>query len=191
MFPAAPPFPPRPRLLFFLRNRNESYWKTVYSSPGCTSPGRLLPSLRREMPRWMFLPPSLPGGRTRVCISGWSTAREGHRLREIEKLVWEEIRALTTTPPAPREVERAVNQIEASFLDRLESVQMKAELLSMYVAATGNPDYLNEDLARYKAIDPGDIQAMTATYLRADGCVVLSVFPLGKPELAAPKEGRP
>ena len=119
------------------------------------------------------------------------TAREGHRLREIEKLVWEEIRALTTTPPAPREVERAVNQIEASFLDRLESVQMKAELLNMYVAATGNPDYLNEDLARYKAIDPGDIQAMTATYLRADGCVVLSVFPLGKPELAAPKEGRP
>jgi zinc protease len=84
-----------------------------------------------------------------------------------------------------------VNQIEASFLDRLESVQMKAELLSMYVAATGNPDYLNEDLARYKAIDPGDIQAMTATYLRGDGCVILSVFPLGKPELAAPKEGRP
>ncbi|MEW6511334.1 MAG: pitrilysin family protein [Bacteroidota bacterium] len=116
------------------------------------------------------------------------TARPGHGLSEIEKVVQEELNAVKSAPPSQREVDRAVNQYEASFLDRLENIGTKADLLNGYLTSTGNPDYFNEDLARYKALDPKDIQSVANTYLRDNGRVILSIVPEGKPELAASKE---
>ena len=117
------------------------------------------------------------------------TARSGHRLKEIEELVREEIDKLRKEPPTERELQRAVNQFEASFLDRLESIGGKADQMNSYFVRAGNPDYFNEDLARYKALSAIDIQAVARKYIRDDGRVVLSVVPEGKRELAAPAEG--
>jgi zinc protease len=118
-----------------------------------------------------------------------ATARAGHTLTEIEKVIQEEIDRLKKESPTKREVERAVNEYEASFINRLERIGSfggKADQLNAYFVETGNPDYFNEDLARYRAIDPNDIAAYTQTFLRDDGRVVLSVVPKGKKELAAP-----
>ena len=118
-----------------------------------------------------------------------ATARTAHTLAEIEKVIQEEIDKIKNEFPSKREVERAVNQYEASFINRLERVGSfggKTDQLNAYFTATGNPDYFNEDLARYKAVDPDDLRACTRTYLRDDGRVVLSVVPKGKKELAAP-----
>jgi zinc protease len=119
-----------------------------------------------------------------------STARSGHTLSEIEKVIQEEIERLRHEPPAQREVQRAINQFEASFLNRLEAIGGfggKADQLNAYFVRTGNPDFFNEDLARYKAIDAGDVRAVAQTYLRDDGSVVLSIVPMGKQELGAGK----
>ena len=92
------------------------------------------------------------------------------------------------SPSRVREVQRAINQYEARFLDGLERIGGfggKADRLNAYFTQTGNPDYFNEDLSRYKALDPEDIAAVTQTYLRDDGRVVLSIVPKGKKELAA------
>lgn len=117
-----------------------------------------------------------------------TTARSGHGLSEMEKVIQEEINRVKAERPTAREVQRAVNQFEASFLDRLERVGGfggKADQLNGYFVQTGNPDYFNEDLARYKALDPGDINTVAQTYLRDDGRLVLSVVPQGKKELAS------
>jgi zinc protease len=122
-----------------------------------------------------------------------ATAREGKSLSEIEKVIFEEIEKLKVNPPNMREVERAVNQIEAGFLSRLESVGGfggKADQMNGYFFYTGNPDYFNEDLMRYKALGPQDIQSYANTILRNDGRVALSVVPQGKKELAA-KNSKP
>jgi zinc protease len=124
-----------------------------------------------------------------------ATARGGHTLDEIEKVIQEEIDRIKTEAPAQREVQRAVNQYEASFLSRLESAGGfggKADQLNAYFTRTGNPDYFNEDLARYKAVDPGDVRSVAQTYLRDNGRVVLSIVPKGKKELGAVsgKEGK-
>jgi len=130
---------------------------------------------------------SLPLGSTfRVIV----TARSGHTLKEIERVVQEEINRIKKEPPTPRELDRAVNQYEASFLDRLEGIAGKADQLNAYVTLTGNPDYFNEDLSRYKAIDPRAVQAMADTWLRDDGRVILSIVPTGRKDLAAEKEAR-
>lgn len=109
-----------------------------------------------------------------------STARQGHELGELEGVIQEELDRLKEEPPAAREIQRAVNQYEAAFLDRLERVGGfggKADALNAYYFATGNPDWFNEDLARYRALDSEDIQAATRRWLRDDGRVFVRVVP--------------
>ena len=117
-----------------------------------------------------------------------ATARSGHGLSELEQVVQEELDRLKAEGPEDREVQRALNQYQASSLDQLESILGKANSLNSYYFRTGNPDYFNEDLARYLAVDVNDIQAVLRTYLRDNGRVILSVVPQGRPELAAQKQ---
>ena len=122
-----------------------------------------------------------------------ATARSGHNLSEIESVIDEEIGKLTTQPPTAREVQRAVNQYESGFLDRLEQIGGfggKADQLNQYSLRTGDPDYFAEDLGRYRAIDPSDVQAAVTSFLKPDARVVLSVVPTGKQELAVPAKRR-
>jgi zinc protease len=67
----------------------------------------------------------------------------------------------------------------------LEGIGEKADRLNSYYFHTGNPDYFNEDLARYRAIDPDDIRMAALSTLKEDRNVVLSIVPEGKIELAA------
>ena len=81
---------------------------------------------------------------------------------------------------ATREVQRAINQIEASFFNRMERVGGfggKADLLNAYFSETGNPDWFNEDLGRYRALSPADIRAAAVAFLPADRRVELTVMP--------------
>jgi len=121
-----------------------------------------------------------------------ATARAGHSLDEIMKVIQDEIDKIKNEPPSEREIQRAVNQYEAAFLDALErcgGFGGKADMLNGYYYLTGNPDYFNEDLSRYKALSAKDIQAVANTYLPNEGRVILSVVPNGKTDLAI-REGK-
>jgi zinc protease len=115
-----------------------------------------------------------------------ATARSGHTLAEIMKIIQEEIDRVKSETPTAREVQRAVNQYEASFLDRIQRIGDKADQLNGYFTATGNPDYFNEDLSRYKSLSPADVQSMAQTYLKDNGRLILSIVPEGKKELGVP-----
>ena len=99
----------------------------------------------------------------------------------IRAIVDEEIAKLQQSPPAAREFQRAINQIEASFYNRMESVggfSGKGNQLNAYYTATGDPDYFNEDLSRYRALSASDIQAAAAFWLPATRRVELTVEPV-------------
>ena len=51
-----------------------------------------------------------------------ATARPGHTVAEIQKVIDEELDKLRRDPPDAREVQRAINQIEAAFYRRMERV---------------------------------------------------------------------
>jgi hypothetical protein len=53
----------------------------------------------------------------------------------------------------------------------------KADLLNAYYTWTGNPDYFEEDRARYRAVGCDDLRAIATSILRSAGRVVLSVVP--------------
>ena len=99
------------------------------------------------------------------------------RLRSI---VDEEIAKLQQAPPSAREFERAINQIEASFysgMERTGGFGGKGDQLNAYYFATGNPDYFNEDLARYRSLAPADAQAAARFWLPANRRAELVVTP--------------
>jgi zinc protease len=116
------------------------------------------------------------------------TPRPGHTLDEVQQVIDEEIARLQQTPPTEHEVQRAMNQIEASFYNRLERVGGfggKADQLNAYFTRNGNPDGVGADLARYRGLSAADIRAAAATFLPADRRVELRVMP----EAAAPAAG--
>jgi zinc protease len=109
-----------------------------------------------------------------------ATARTGHTAAELQKVIDEELDRLRRDGPEPREVQRAINQMEASFYQRMERVGGfggKADQLNAYKFAGGGPDYFAEDLARYTSLSPADIQSAAVQWLPADRRVELVVEP--------------
>jgi zinc protease len=99
-------------------------------------------------------------------------------LARIQSIVDEEVGRLQKEPPTAREFERAINQIEASFYSRMERIGGfggVGDQLNAYYFATGNPDYFNEDLARYRALSAADIRAAVAHWLPLNRRVELTV----------------
>jgi zinc protease len=101
-------------------------------------------------------------------------------LEKLKTLVDEEIAKLRSTPPTDREVQRVLNQTEASFYSRMERVGSfggKADQLNGYFVEAGNPDWFNEDLSRYMSLQPSDIRAAVSRWLVPDKRIELSVVP--------------
>ena len=113
-----------------------------------------------------------------------ATSRPGHTVAELQKVIDEEIQKLQNEAPTEHELERSVNQIESSFYNRMERVGGfggKADQLNGYYTATGDPDFFNEDLARYRALSVSDVRAAAAQFLPLDRRVELTVEPEKKP----------
>ena len=108
------------------------------------------------------------------------TPRPGHTIDELQKVVDEEIARLQQESPTPHELERSLNQIEASFYNRMERVGGfggKGDQLNAYYVETGDPDWFNEDLGRYRPLSPSDIRAAAERFLPLDRRVELMVAP--------------
>jgi zinc protease len=111
-----------------------------------------------------------------------ATPRPGHTVDELQKVIDEEIAKVQSEPPSQHELDRSINQWEASFYNRMESVGGfggKGDQLNAYYTSTGDPDWFNEDLARYRALSASDVQAAAAEFLPRDRRVELIVMPEG------------
>jgi zinc protease len=109
------------------------------------------------------------------------TARPTASLDRIRTVVDEEIAKIQQAPPTSRELTRAINQIESSFYDRMERVGNfggVGDQMNSYYFAAGNPGYFSEDLSRYRALTPPDIQAIAQKFLPLNKRVELVVEPI-------------
>jgi zinc protease len=109
-----------------------------------------------------------------------ATPQPGHTVEELQRVIDEEIAALQRDLPSDRELQRSLNQIESSFYSRMERVGGfggKADQLNAYYTHTGNPDWFNEDLARYRALSRSDIRAAAIEFLPSGRRVELTVLP--------------
>ena len=116
------------------------------------------------------------------------TPKPGQTPARMAQLVNEEIRRLAAQGITERELARAQNTYRAQFLDRLASVNGKAEQLNFYDYFAGTPDYVRQDAARYDAVTAADVQRVARTYLEKPK-VVLTVVPEGKVQLMVKEMG--
>ena len=101
-------------------------------------------------------------------------------LDKLKAIIDEELQKLRDTAPTEREMQRVMNGLEAGFYSQMERVNGQARSLNSYYAQTGNPDYFNEDLGRYRALSPNDITAAVRRWLPADKRLEFSVLPAAK-----------
>jgi len=109
-----------------------------------------------------------------------ATPRPGHTVEELQKIIDEEIDRIQNEDPSDHEVQRSLNQMEASFYNRMERVGGfggKADQINAYFTWTGDPDWFNEDLGRYRSLSASDIRAAAWSFLPKDRRVELIVQP--------------
>lgn len=87
------------------------------------------------------------------------TLRAGVSRRRVERIVARVMAELRRRPPTAGELLRARNRLETAFVLRLEKLRQRADLLNQYLAFAGRPDYLAEDLARYRRVTPASLLA--------------------------------
>ena len=101
---------------------------------------------------------------------------EGNHLDALQEAVFEELSALASEGPSDDELERAINGFEMDFLHKLESLHSRASALNRYNVAVGDPDWLAQDLARYRNATTEGVRA-AAALLTAERASSLRVLP--------------
>ncbi len=116
------------------------------------------------------------------------TPKPGQSPAAIDKVVKEEVQKLIAEQITERELQRVRNSYRSSFLNRIASNLGKAEVLNSYNYMAGNPDYVQQDAARYEQVTRADVQRVAQTYLGKPK-VVLTVVPEGKKEMMLSANG--
>jgi zinc protease len=116
------------------------------------------------------------------------TPKPGQKVADIDRVVQAEIAGVINNGITPRELQRAQNTYKASFLNRLASVLGKAEVLNSYNYFVGNPDFVQQDAARYERVSAADVQRVAKTYLGRPK-IILTVVPEGKKEMMLTASG--
>jgi zinc protease len=107
----------------------------------------------------------------------------GTNLNDVVRVVDEEVRRLLKDGPTADELARAQTTAEAHLLDELDSLSSKAERASTYAMLLGDPDGMNADLQRYRAVTPASV-ADAGRRTLTPGRLIVSVVPDGQLGLA-------
>jgi zinc protease len=108
------------------------------------------------------------------------TVKPGHLPAEAESLLDAELEKLARTPPTDAELHRAQRNIEARLyrgLERLNGNGSRADLMNALQMWRGDPGFVNQLVARYRAVTPAQVQESVRRFLAKDARVVLIVNP--------------
>jgi zinc protease len=117
-----------------------------------------------------------------------ATARPGHNLDELEKEIDLQLNALRSASPDSKELDQAKAGIETATLISLERIggfSGIADRLNMYNHHLKNPNYLREDILRFRRVNADQIREFAQKYLVNTARVVVHGVP-GTPALAPP-----
>jgi zinc protease len=111
-------------------------------------------------------------------------ARPGVDLTRVQQIVDEEVARLLAESPTERELQRARNNLEAAFIQRMQTNLGRADQLNSYAVFAGDPTFIERDLARYAAVTTATLHDAARRYL-VPNRVLLSIVPRGQTQLQA------
>ncbi len=112
------------------------------------------------------------------------TPRPNHTLGELEATADSIIARLKDTGPTAEEMKKTQAGLEFAFVSQLQSNLGKSNILNSGLVFHGDAGNFRKEYAQLKAVTAADVKRVANKYLGA-GRVVLSIVPLGKPELAS------
>jgi zinc protease len=116
----------------------------------------------------------------------WATARPGVEAADLERALRGEVARLAADGPRDDELTRVRNLHAAGTAASLERLADRADRLSMYTCLFDDPGRINEEDARYEAVDAASLRAEMGSVIRDDNLVVLTYLPMaGDPGAAA------
>jgi zinc protease len=105
----------------------------------------------------------------------WATARPSAQIEKVEQALTEQVQSLASVND--EDVERAIAMIVAQQLSSLQTVDERADQLSMYTTIFDDPGRINTELRRVRAVRTDDVRSFAREYLRTDNRAVLSYVP--------------
>src|SRR6202142_529819 len=106
-----------------------------------------------------------------------ATVRPGVDPAKVEKAIFEQVSKVRAQEVSGEEIERARNEYEMAFVDRLQGVPARASLLNMYQAEIGDPGFVQRDLDRYRHATAADLLSYSKKVLLPDAVAVLTIVP--------------
>ncbi len=145
---------------------------------------KLVRELRIAQDVALFVLPLLEGG---SVLAGWATVRPESDPATVEAVMREELARLAGEPVTDDELARARALIESEELAALGRIEEVADRLAMYATYFDRPGMINEQLARYLAVDAAAIRRVMMEVVRPDNLAVLTYVPVvgGAQEVAA------
>jgi zinc protease len=114
------------------------------------------------------------------------TAKPEKNLTEMQTVIDSILGGVLASGVTQKEIENAVTSTEVAVVNSVATVLGKATNLASFYSYTGDPKHINTQMDFYKDITPQEVQSVAKKYL-SQPKVVLSIVPVGKPELAARK----
>ncbi len=107
----------------------------------------------------------------------WGSPVPGKDVAELEKTLFAEIEGIKNAPPTESEVQKAKNQIEASFIFGQDSLYMQAMKIGMF-EILGGWKLMDTYLEGIRKVTPEDIQRVAKKYLTEDNRTVGILVPV-------------
>jgi len=112
----------------------------------------------------------------------------GKTLADIEKIVRDSFTEFETRGVTQDDLDKVKAKIESGAIFGLQSVAGKVSQLAAFETFTGNPNYIQDDIARYNAVTKADVMRVFNQYVKGKASVIMSVVPEGQTQLIAAKD---
>ncbi|HXF92735.1 MAG TPA: pitrilysin family protein [Nitrospiraceae bacterium] len=144
-------------------------------SDGVTS--RLYSRLVREkrLAASVMTDTNYPGVRAPNLFVISATPLAPHTAAEVEAAIYEELERLKTEPVTPQELEKVLNNLDASLVRSLRSNSGLASQLAFYQTVAGDWRYILDARDRIAKVTPEDIQRVVAQYLKKSNRTVATL----------------
>ncbi len=107
----------------------------------------------------------------------YGTALPGRAIDEVQKALYDEVEKIKSTAPSDREVQKAKNQIESSFIMGQDSIYFQAEILALF-EMLGDWRLKDKYLEGIRNVTPEEVRAAAGKYLVEDKRTVGILIPV-------------
>jgi zinc protease len=112
----------------------------------------------------------------------------GKTLADMEAVIRDSLLEFEARGVEDDDLIKAKAEMEASFVFGLQSVAGKVSQLAANETFKGNPNYIEQDIARYANVTKADVMRVYDKYIKDKHGVIMSIVPKGQEQLVAAKD---